>query len=127
MFIKIIILGIIVCIINLLLKQHQSIFILPVNIIYITIVITLLFNEMTDSLLDVAQLFQVSKTVSKVLICLYKAASISILSKIATDICKESGNTVVSDMIDLGGRLVMLSIALPFIRSIIKTAVAFVR
>ena len=127
MFIKIIILGIIVCIINLLLKQHQSIFILPVNIIYITIVITLLFNELTDSLLDVAQLFQVSKTVSKVLICLYKSTSICILSKIATDICKESGNTVVSDMIDLGGRLVMLSIALPFIRSIIKTAVAFVR
>ena len=127
MFIKIIILGIIVCIINLLLKQHQSIFILPVNIIYITIVITLLFNELTDSLLDVAQLFQVSKTVSKVLICLYKSASICILSKIATDICKESGNTVVSDMIDLGGRLVMLSIALPFIRSIVKTAVAFVK
>ena len=83
MFIKIIILGIIVCIINLLLKQHQSIFILPVNIIYITIVITLLFNELTDSLLDVAQLFQVSKTVSKVLICLYKSALICILSKIA--------------------------------------------
>ena len=127
MFIKIIILGIIVCIINLLLKQHQSIFILPVNIIYITIVITLLFNELTDSLLDVAQLFQISKTGSKVLICLYKSASICILSKIATDICKESGNTVVSDMIDLGGRLVMLSIALPFIRSVIKTAVAFVK
>lgn len=127
MFIKIVILGILVCIINLILKQHQKVFVLPVNIIYIIIVLLLIFDSFSESLQDVADLFSISGLLDKVLSCLYKSAAICILSKISADLCKESGSTVISDMIDLGGRIIMLSLALPFIKSIIKTAAAFVK
>lgn len=126
MMTKIILLGICVCIINLLLRQHEKAFVLPVNIVYIIVVVLLIFNSFIDSLGSISDLFSVSKTVNKVLICLYKSAAICILTKISGDLCKESGNAVVTDMIDLGGRIIMLSIAFPFIESIIKTASAFV-
>lgn len=127
MFTKIIFLGIAVSIINLLLKQHHKIFVLPINIVYIIIVSLLIFDSFTESLQDVTDLFSVSGVLSKMLTGIFKAAAICILSKISVNLCKESGNTIVSDMIDLVGRIIMLTIALPFIKSIIKTAVAFVK
>lgn len=127
MFIKVIILGVLVCIINLILKQHQKVFVLPVNIIYVVIVLLLIFDSFAENLQDIADLFSVSGVLDKALTCLYKSAAICILSKISIDLCKESGSTVISDMIDIGGRIIMLSLALPFIKSIIKTAAAFVK
>ena len=127
MFIKVIILGVLVCIINLILKQHQKVFVLLVNIIYVVIVLLLIFDSFAENLQDIADLFSVSGVLDKALTCLYKSAAICILSKISIDLCKESGSTVISDMIDIGGRIIMLSLALPFIKSIIKTAAAFVK
>lgn len=127
MFIKVIILGVLVCIINLILQQHQKVFVLPVNIIYIVIVLLLIFDSFAENLQDISDLFSVSGILDKALICLYKSAAICILSKISVDLCKESGSAVISDMIDLGGRIIMLSMALPFIKSIIRTAAAFVK
>lgn len=127
MFIKVIILGVLVCIINLILKQHQKVFVLPVNIIYVVIVLLLIFDSFAENLQDIADLFSVSGVLDKALTCLYKSAAICILSKISIDLCKESGSSVISDMIDIGGRIIMLSLALPFIKSIIKTAAAFVK
>ena len=127
MFIKIIILGILVCIINILLKQHQKSFAILISIVYIIVVLLLIFGSFTESLQDVADLFSVSGSLSKVIQCLYKSAAICILTKISVDICKESGNTAISDMIDLGGRIIILSLTLPFIKSIIKIASAFVK
>ena len=127
MLIKIIILGILVCAINLILRQHQKVFVLPINIVYIVAVLLLLFDSFSDNLRDIVDLFSVSGVLDKVIACLFKSAAICILTKFSVDLCKESGNTVVSDMIDLGGRIIMLSLALPFIKSIIKTASAFVK
>ena len=127
MFIKVIILGVLVCIINLILKQHQKVFVLLVNIIYVVIVLLLIFDSFAENLQDIADLFSVSGVLDKALTCLYKSAAICILSKISIDLFKESGSTVISDMIDIGGRIIMLSLALPFIKSIIKTAAAFVK
>ena len=127
MFIKIIVLGILVCVINLMLRQHQKVFVLPINIVYIIAVLLLIFESFSDNLQDITDLFSVSGVLDKAVTCLYKSAVICILTKFSVDLCKESGNSVVSDMIDIGGRIIMLSLAFPFIKSIIKTASAFVK
>ena len=127
MFIKIIVLGILVCVINLMLRQHQKVFVLPINIVYIIAVLLLIFESFSDNLQDITDLFSVSGVLDKAVTCLYKSAVICILTKFSVDLCKESGNSVVSDMIDIGGRIIMLSLALPFIKSIIRTAAAFVK
>ena len=127
MLIKIILLGLCVSLINMLLRQHQKIFVMPLNIFFAVSVFILIFSSVSDSIKDIIDCFTVSSTVSKVLTCLYKSAAICILTKVSSDICKESGNTVISDIIDLGARVMLLVIALPFVESIIKTATAFVK
>ena len=127
MVIKIVLLGICVSLINLFLNQYQKSFVTIVNIVYIVIVVLMVIDNILDAVQSITDLLSVSSGVNKMFICLYKSAGICILTKIASDICKESGNTVVSDMIDFGGRISLLVISLPFIESIIKTAAAFVK
>lgn len=126
MIIKIILLGICVCILSMILKQHQSVYIVILDIVFVISVVFMIFDGAIDAVNSVIDLLNISTSTSKMLTCLLKSLAVCILSKFASDICKESGNNVVSDMIDFGGRIMLLIISLPFIESIIKTATAFV-
>ena len=123
---KIIFLGICVCIISLFLKQYKGEYVVILNIVFVISAILLIFDSAYDFIINIIDSLNISSSESKMLNCLLKSATVCILSKLASDIAKESGNTVVSDMIDLGGRIMILIISLPFIESIIKTAAAFV-
>ena len=87
----------------------------------------MVLDSFTDSFDNVVGLFSATSTDNKALTCLYKTGAICVLSKISTDICKESGNKVVSDMIDICTRIIVFSLTLPFISSIIKTAASFAK
>ena len=127
MIIKIIIMGICVCILNILLNQHQRVFTTIINVVFVIGVILLIFDSAVDTVRSLNDLLNINSSSSKMLTCLYKGAAVCILSKLATDICKESGNQSVGDIIDFAGRIMLLVIAMPFIESIIKTATAFVK
>ena len=126
-FVKIVLLGICVCIINLILKRIQQTFVIPVNIIYIVIVIVSIFDSLRDKLEAITNTSVIGTSISSVLICVYKSAAICILTKIASDICRDSGNATVSDIVEFSGRIALLFIAFPFIESVIETATSFVK
>ena len=125
MLIKVILIGMCVCILNILLKQTQSSFVILINICYIILVVFLITDSAADLISDISGMFGDTSGLGKILQCLYKGVLICILTKVSSDVCKESGNTVVSDIIDIAGRIMLLVIAYPFIISIIKTASAF--
>ena len=125
MTLKIILIGICVCILNILLKQTQSVFTLIINIAYAVLVCFVLADRIISYVENLRGLFEVSATVSNTLACLFKGALICILTKLSSDICKENNSLLVSDIIDLSGRIMLLIIAYPFIESIIKVATTF--
>ena len=126
MMTKIILLGLCVCILNIVLRQNQSTFIILINISYAVIVVFLLFDSVADTVDKLKDLLSITATSGKLFSCLYKGAFICILTKVSADVCKESGNAVVSDIVDLAGRIMLIIIAFPFVESIIKVATAFV-
>lgn len=125
MIIKVILIGICVCMLNIFLRQTQNTFVILINISYILLVVLMIMDSAADLISDISDLFSNTSSLSKIFECLYKGALICILTKISSDVCKESGNTVVSDIIDISGRIMLLIIAYPFIVSVIKTAAAF--
>lgn len=127
MMIKIALLGICVCIIGVFLRQYQSSFIIVLNIAFSIIVMIFVLDHSLQSFESIADLFSVNSLTSKIFICLYKAAFICILSKIACDICKESGGKVIADIIEISSKIMLLIMVIPYIESIIKTATAFVK
>lgn len=126
MIIKIVLLGLCVCILNLLLRQSQSVFAVAVNILFAVTAVILLSDYISDCIDKLKEIMTFSRESGTMLVCLYKGALICVLTKISSDISKESGNAVVSDIIDIAGRIAMLIVAFPFIESIIKTAAAFI-
>ena len=127
MIIKIVFIGICVCILNLMLRQYKSAFTVIVNAIFAISVIILIFDSAADAVNTLKDLLNITSSSGKMITCLYKCAAVCILSKLATDICKESGNSSVGDIIDFAGRIMLLIMAMPFIETIIKTAGAFVK
>ncbi len=127
MIIKIVCLGICVSILSVILSEYQKSFVLPVQIVFASIIIAMIYGEAKDSVDSILSLFNFEDVTNKILICLLKGALICVSTKLAEDFCKESGNTFVASIIELAGRIMLLVIALPFCESIIKTALSFVK
>ena len=125
MIIKVILIGLCVCALNVILRPTQNAFVIIINIGYIVLIGLMILDSATRLINDIADLFGNMSGMSKIFQCLYKGTVICILTKISSDVCKESGNTVVSDIIDISGRIMLLIIAYPFMVSVIKTASAF--
>ena len=126
MIIKIISLALCVCVLNIILKDTHKTFALFINICFAIIVALFLLDYTAEFIDKIKDLFSVNSSSGKMFNCLFKGALICVLTKISADICKESGNTVISDIVDIAGRVVLLLIALPFVESIVKTATAFI-
>ena len=47
------------------------------------------------------------------------------LTRLASDLCKENGNTLMGDIVELGGRIMLTVLALPFIEKVTETALSF--
>ena len=127
MIFKVIFAGLCVCVINLILRQYNSTFCLLLNIIFVVSVMLIIINSASEYMYKFKDLFEFSSYVSEMLRCLFKGALICIVTKIACSLCDENGNKAICDAIDLTGRVILLATAFPFIESIIKTAVSFVK
>lgn len=63
--------------------------------------------------------------VSEAFRVIVKGAAVTVLTKLACDICRESGNALMADIVELGGRLMLITLAVPFIEKIFETALSF--
>ena len=58
---------------------------------------------------------------------LVKALGICITTQLAADICRDSGSASLANIVELGGRLLVLGLTLPLLRSIAELAVGLIR
>ena len=50
-----------------------------------------------------------------------KITGISILAEFAISICKDSGETAIANKVDLGGKVLIVSMSVPIISSMLET------
>jgi stage III sporulation protein AD len=58
---------------------------------------------------------------------LIQAVGICITTQIAADICRDSGSNSLANVVELGGRLLILALTLPLLASIAQLAVGLIR
>jgi len=58
---------------------------------------------------------------------LAKALGICITTQLAADICRDSGSASLANAVELGGRLLILALTLPLLKSIAEMAVGLIR
>ncbi|MCL2300795.1 MAG: hypothetical protein FWC27_11705 [Firmicutes bacterium] len=58
---------------------------------------------------------------------LVKALGICITTQLAADVCRDSGSASLANTVELGGRLLVLGLTLPLLKSIAELAVGLIR
>ncbi len=127
MLIKIIIIGLSLCLINIFLKKQMSEFVLPIELVFISFAAFVLVEYFQDIFKGISQIMEQTEYGEELMISTVKAAGICLLTKFASDICDENGNKLISDVIEFTGRIMLTLIAVPYIEAIMKTAVAFTK
>lgn len=125
MILKVALVGICVCILCSLLKNRFGEAVLPLEIAFAVVVLLWAGEKMKVLTDDLLSFLSETEAGSAAFSAIIKGALVCVITKLSCDIAKDSGNTLVSDIIDLTGRLMLVTICFPFFESVIKTAVSF--
>ena len=117
--IKIIGVGLLTLIISILLKDVKKDFSIYAVIIGTSII---LFLSM-DILKEIINFIEgLTKNVNGEFIkILLKMTGIAILTEYAVSLCKDSGKSAIATKIDLGGKIILISLSIPVISSTLET------
>ena len=118
--VKIIGVGLTATIIIIILKQYKPEFTIYVSIIAGAIIICMVLDKLNGLVSILTNLANKTGTGSTFLKILLKITGIAILTEFAVSICKDSGETAIASKIDLGGKIIIISISIPIITTLLE-------
>ena len=118
--IKIIGIGLIALIIIILLKQYKPEFAIYISLLTGTLILLLLTDQLTG-IVNLIQSIAVKANINgQFLSLLIKITGIAFLSEFAVSICKDSGEGAIASKIELGSKIVIISMSIPIISSLLE-------
>ena len=110
-------------IIIILLKQYRPEFVIYVSIIAGVIILILIMDKVS-AIIDLLTSLS-NKTVinNEFLVLLIKITGIAFLTEFSVSICKDSGETAIANKIDIGGKVLIISMSIPIIASLLETII----
>ena len=127
MIIRIILVGLCLCLLNIFLKKNMPEFVLPVEIVFLALTVTLCIGYIRDIFGEISDAAGQMEYGEEILASAVKGAGVCIITRFSSDVCAESGNQTVSDAVEFAGRIMLAVIAVPYIRLITDIAFAFVK
>lgn len=118
--IKIIGIGLIAVILIIIIKQYRPEFSLYISLIAGTIILLISVDEITDIINLVKQICNKSGVNSEFLQILIKMTGIAILSEFAISICKDSGEASIASKVEMGCKVIIISMAIPIIYNLME-------
>lgn len=119
--IKIIGVGFISLIIIIIIKQYRPEFAIYVSILAGAFIIMMCMDKISG-ILDLINNFSNKTSLnSQFLKILIKITGIAILTEFAVSICKDSGESAIASKVDMGGRILIISMSIPIISSLLET------
>ncbi len=126
MLIKIIGLAVIASLITVILKKHCIELVPFFELAVLIAVVLLIAGGQLISKGSFGKLFSLYAADNELFSAIIKAAAITVLTRLASDLCRENGNTLMGDIVELGGRIMLTVLALPFVEKVTETALSFV-
>lgn len=119
--IKIIGIGLIALIIIVIVKQYRPEFVIYVSLMAGVFILMLVMDKMGAIIDLLTNLSNKTSINNEFLVLLIKITGIAFLTEFATSICKDSGETAVANKIDIGGKVLIISMSIPIIASLLET------
>ena len=118
--IKIIGIGLIALIIIILLKQYKPEFAIYISLLTGVLILLLVMDELSG-IISLLQSFADKVSInSNFLVLLIKITGIAFLSEFAVSICKDSGEAAIASKIEIGTKIIIISMSIPIISSLLE-------
>ncbi len=117
---KIIAIGLISCFATLIIKPIKADFAIIIGIVGGLIIVFLIINYLTDVFNVIKNIIGISGINSSLYTILLKIIGIGYLVEFTASICSDTGNSSLGDKVLLGGKIVIMVMALPIITSILN-------
>ena len=121
--IKIIGIGLISLIIIIVIKQYKPEFVIYISIVAGILILLLIFPKVSGIIDLLKNLSNQTSINNEFLIILLKITGIAFLIEFAVSICKDVGEVSIANKIDLGGKVIIISMSIPIISSLLQTIV----
>lgn len=118
--IKIIGIALIALIIIILLKQYKPEFAIYISLLTGVLILVLVMDELTGIIRLIQTIANKASINQQFLTILIKITGIAFLSEFAVSICKDSGEAAIASKIELGSKIVIISMSIPILSSLLE-------
>lgn len=118
--IKIIGIALVAVIIIILLKQYKPEFAIYISLLTGVLILILVMDELTGIINLLQSLANKASINSTFLTLLIKITGIAFLSEFAVSICKDSGESAIASKIEVGTKIIIISMSIPIISSLLE-------
>ena len=118
--IKIIGIALVALIIIILLKQYKPEFAIYISLLTGVLILVLVMDELTGIMSLIQTIADKASINQQFLTILIKITGIAFLSEFAVSICKDSGEGAIASKIELGSKIIIISMYIPILSSLLE-------
>lgn len=118
--IKIIGIALVALIIIILLKQYKPEFAIYVSLLTGVLILMLVMDKLTGIINLLKSLEYKTSINSTFIALLIKITGIAFLSEFAVSICKDSGEGAIASKIEIGSKIIIISMSIPIISALLE-------
>lgn len=122
--VKIIGVGLVALILIIILKQYKPEFTIYASIIAGAIILLMVMDKLYSIINLLSNISQKVGIGNEFLKIILKITGIAILTEFAVSVCKDSGESAIASKIDLGGKIIIISISIPIITALLELVIS---
>ena len=110
-------------IIIIIVRQYKPEFTLYVSLLAGAIILVFIMDKLDGIITLLTTLSNKTAINNEFLTLLIKITGIAFLTEFAVSICKDTGETAIANKVDMGGKVIIVSMSIPIISSLLETVV----
>lgn len=118
--VKIVGIAIVSLIIIILLKQYKPEFAIYISLLTGVLILILVMDKLTGIINLIDSIVSKSNINTEFITLLIKITGIAFLSEFAVSICKDSGEAAIASKIEIGSKIIIISMAIPILSSLLE-------
>lgn len=124
--IKIIVIGFVALISIIIIKQYKSEFAIYISIVAGIIILYMIIDQLENIIDLLKSISEKSGISSEFLGLLIKITGIAFLTEFAISICKDAGEGAVASKIEIGSKVVIISMSIPIISNLLEVVLKLI-
>jgi len=118
--------GLIAALLSVILKQYKPEFGLYVSLLAGIIILMVVIREITPVLDSIEELISAVSLDAVYGAALVKALAICYITQLASDTCRDSGETAIASKVEIAGKLAIVLVSLPLFKGVVDVVTGLI-